>query len=96
MDENVNLAGKIEKLIVDGQRDIAQWASVLQDGQKELAEGQKTIIELIKRLDGKVDKIDKKHDINAIALYDLLQDTNKNVKRVEDKLDEHMRQPAHA
>ena len=102
-DKKIDLAEKIEKLILDGQNKVLESISQLHDGQteilkrvssleggqKRLEDGQKTIIDWVK-------KIDKKHDINADANYDLLQDVKKDIKRVEDKLDEHMRKPAHA
>ena len=45
--------------------------------------------------DKKIDRIDNKHDTNSKALYDLLKDTNGDVKRIEIKLDEHIKQPSH-
>lgn len=88
-EENLNFAEKIEKLILDGNKEVLNRIGNVEGGQK-------TILELIQRLDKKVDKIDKKHDINAMAQYDLMQDVKKDVRDVKEKLTEHMRQPAHA
>ena len=73
---------KIEKLIVDGQKEVLGKINRLEEGQKKLEEGQK-------RIENKLNQIDKKHDNTATALYGLLQDTKKD-------LDAHIRQPAHA
>ncbi|MFA4844902.1 MAG: hypothetical protein WC632_08165 [Candidatus Margulisiibacteriota bacterium] len=93
----------IERLIVDGQKEVMQGILQLQSGQdelrtgqdelrgglNELREGQRSIIDWVK-------KIDKKHDVNADAHYDLLQAVKKDVGEVKEKLEAHMRQPAHA
>ncbi|MFH1541898.1 MAG: hypothetical protein ABIE84_02270 [bacterium] len=93
---------RIEKLIVDGQKEIldeVRGNSRRIDGLEGKFDGLEGKFDGLERkfdrLDKKLDKIDKKHDTNAAALYDLLQDTRHDVNRIEHKLDEHMKQPAH-
>jgi len=90
------LVKKIEKLIVDGNKEVLERIGRLEDGQRELKDGQKDLSYEIKAVDKKVDTIDKKIDTNTNALYGLLKDVQKDVKNVCGKLDEHIRQPAHA
>ncbi|OGC23302.1 hypothetical protein A2291_06540 [candidate division WOR-1 bacterium RIFOXYB2_FULL_42_35] len=91
---------KIEKLIIDGQQEILEKISENAQRIDQLDEklGGKIdkLDKRIDRLEQKVDRIDQKHDTNTQALYDLLQDTNRDVKRIEEKLDKHCQQPVHA
>ena len=43
------------------------------------------------RLEGKINGLDKKVDVNARAAYGLLTDVRKDVKDVKSKLEEHVR-----
>ena len=92
-EKQMELTKRIEKLIVDGQREIMGGISHLQNGQNDILarverfEGeQKEMVETMK-------KIDKKHDINAEAQYDLMQDVKKDVGEVKEKLHAHLRVP---
>ncbi len=82
----------------------------IQSDVKAVAEGQGGLRQQVNELKTAVEAVDKKHDTNFLALYDLLQDNKKEVKaikddvreikenlqRVEDKLDFHIKLPAHA
>ncbi len=98
---------KIEKLIVEGQTEILKEvrnnSRKIDENSRKIDENSRKIDENSRKIDGnsrkidglneKLDKIDKKHDINTIALYDLLKETREDIKN---KLDEHIRLPAHA
>lgn len=96
-DKNLVLAKKIEKLIVDGNKDVLGRFDRLEANFSQrlgtLEEGQKAVIDLIKRLDSKVDKVDRKHDVSAQAQYDLMQDVKKGVGEIKEKLETHLRVP---
>ena len=98
--QKVDLAGKIEKLIVDGNKALSDKIDNLDmrlTGRMDKLEGK------MDGLEGRADKIDKK--INAVhvslkneikttayALDSKIEDTGAEIKK---KLDEHIRQPAH-
>lgn len=95
---------KIEKLIVDGQKEVLERIDRVEEriggvegriGDVETSLRQE-LGDKIDKLDKKVDKLDKKVDLHAQATHDLITDVRKDIKGVEDKLDVHMRQPAHA
>ncbi len=83
----------IEKLIVDGQKEVIKRIEAVEGELRHLDTKIDTVHSSLK---SDLEKIDKKHDTNSQALYDLLQDTRKDVNRIETKLDAHIKQPAHA
>ena len=101
-DEKMDLAKQIEKLIVDGQKAVlgrldglsVEVGTLKQDvgTLKQDVGTLKQDVGMIKQdvgwVKAELKRRDKKHDINAQAHYDLLQD-------VRDKLDVHLR-VAHA
>jgi len=98
--KKAEFAERIEKLIVDGQKEVLQGILQLQDGQKEildrvglLEEGQKRLVDSQNQIIEGVRKIDKKHDTNTIATHDLMQDVKKDVAEVKEKLEVHLRIP---
>ena len=84
----------IEKLIVDGQKEVL---GRLDSVEKRL---DAKIDSVEERLNAKIDSVEKKLDAkidgHIYMLYDLIKDTQKDIQRVEHKLDEHMRAPVHA
>jgi len=98
MGEDWGRKGKRKKMAITN-KDIEKMKEVLDVVEKKFAEFGQGLGDKIngveKTLGDKIDKSDKKHDANATALYDLMQDVKKDVNRVENKLDEHVRQPAH-
>jgi exonuclease VII small subunit len=97
------LVDQIEKLIVDGNKEILRRLDGLENGQmtleagqRALEVGQKTLEEGQKRLEFKVDKLSGIIDATAKASYGLLTDVRNEVKEVKDTLNKHVRLPAHA
>lgn len=83
---------KIESLIVDGNKEVLEKLSSVEsrldgriDGLEEKIDGVDTRLD---RVDTRLDRIEK--TIKEV------HSSLKNEIRVEDKLDVHMRQPAHA
>jgi septation ring formation regulator EzrA len=91
-----NNLGKIEKLIVDGNKEVLKRLDKLEEGQRSLEDGQKTLVDGQQRLERKVDRIDNTLNATTHASYGLLTDVQKDVKEVKDTLDKHVRLPAHA
>ena len=88
------LLDRIEKLIVDGNKEVLQRVAQVETALRQEIHGVEH--SLRQELGGKIDRLEKKTDTNADAAYDLLKDVREDVKKVADKIDEHMRQPAHA
>jgi signal transduction histidine kinase len=101
-DKTKSLVNKIEKLIIDGNKevvaqldhkieqvkiDILTEVDIKINGVKQELGGK------IDRLDKKVDHLDATLDATARASYDLLTDVRDDVKRVSDKLDKHLLVP---
>jgi hypothetical protein len=92
---------KIEKLIVDGQKEVLERVGTVESSLREEIQTVETSlreeIQGVRRgLYDKIDKVDKKVELNAKATHDLLTDVREDVRRVENKLDEHIKSPAHA
>ncbi|MFA4844097.1 MAG: hypothetical protein WC632_04010 [Candidatus Margulisiibacteriota bacterium] len=87
------LLNKIEKLIVDGNKELlgrfdalAADVGVLKEDVGVLKEDVGTLKNDVGWIKLELKRIDKKHDTNADAQYDLMRD-------VKDKLEAHMRVP---
>ena len=94
---DLTMAEKIEKLIVDGQKEILGRIDGLSADVGTLKQDVGTLkqdVGMIKQdvgwVKAELKRIDKKHDINAQAHYDLLQDVRKEVGEVKGKLDAHL------
>ncbi len=84
------LAGRIEKLIVDGQKEVVGRLDKLEAGQKQLEAGQKEIITRLGKLESEMKEI--KFTVNAIdTALKLLQS---DITELDKKLDVYMKQPA--
>ena len=81
-DKTKTMLSHIEKLIVDGNKEVLKRLDNLEAGQHTLEAGQT-------RIEKEVERLGKTLNATAQASYDLLTDVNR-------KLDEHIRQPAHA
>jgi hypothetical protein len=100
MAESEDLASRIEKLIVDGQKEVLgkidQVASDIGLVKEDIGLV-KQDLNLVKQdvgwLKQELKRIDKKHDINAEAQYDLMQDVKKDVGEIKEKLEAHLRVP---
>lgn len=98
-----SMLDKIEKLIVDGQINVLAKIVQVETNLSQRIDGVETnlsqridkVDNRINGLDNRIDKLDNKVETNATALYDLLKDVQDDVKKVGNKLDEHMKQPAH-
>jgi DNA-binding ferritin-like protein len=66
------------------------------DTKKSLEDTKQSLEDTKQSFKQSLEAMDKKHDANTAALYDLMQDVKKDVGRIETKLDAHMRAPAHA
>ena len=95
---------KLEQLGSDVKA-VAEGHDVIRSEIKQSEERIKTelrqelggkIDQVEKTLGGKIDRLENKVDVNARAAYGLLTDVRKDVKDVKSKLEEHVRQPAHA
>jgi uncharacterized protein YfbU (UPF0304 family) len=94
-EENAAL-GKIEKLIVDGNKEVmdrleGKLDETTQELRREIKAVETGLGQRIDSLDKKIDRLDKKVETNTGALYDLLRDVQGDVKRVDGKLDEHLK-----
>jgi archaellum component FlaC len=109
-DEKMEMAAQIAKLITDGQKEVMARLDGIEgrfDGLSSdvgtikqdvgtLKQDVGTLKQDVSWLKVELKRIDKKYDVTAQAQYDLLQDVRKDVGDVRTKLEEHMRQPAHA
>jgi septation ring formation regulator EzrA len=89
----------IEKLIVDGQKDVVDRLDRLENGQNDLKNGQNDLkrdMGVVKR-----DLSDVKKDVHDLRTFDIKTlDTRMNtvqydIKEIDRKLEEHIKQPAH-
>jgi len=94
-DKKIDLAEKIEKLIVDGQKEIMDgMASQFQTMKDEFRQGQESLKkEILGKLDSVHSSLKTEISVTAVAVKETVKE---EIKLVEDKLDLHMRQPAHA
>jgi peptidoglycan hydrolase CwlO-like protein len=95
------LINQIEKLIVDGNKEVLRRLDGLEEGQKRLelkVEGLDTKVgNLDRKVDGidkKVDRVDRTLNATAHASYSLLTDVQKDVKEVKDALEKHVLLPS--
>ena len=88
-DKTKTMLSHIEKLIVDGNKEVLKRLDNLEAGQHTLEAGQHTLEAGQTRIEKEVERLGKTLNATAQASYDLLTDVNR-------KLDEHIRQPAHA
>lgn len=93
--------------MASGKERFEVLLEAIQSDVKAIAEGQgglqRQIEEVRGELKAQITAVDKKHDTNFSALYDLLLGARKDIKsisadiqRVETKLDNHIKLPAHA
>ena len=108
-DKTKTMLTQIEKLIVDGNKEVLKRLDNLEAGQHTLEAGQYTLeagqhtleagqytLEAgQQRLEQKLETLSKTLDVTAQASYSLLTDVRDDVKRVEKKLDDHCKMPAH-
>jgi len=96
-EKTMNLVDKIEKLITGGNKEIIDRIDRLENGQKKLEGGQRELIDRVGRLEDKLESVHSslKTEISVTAVA-VKETVKEEIKRVEDKLDLHMRQPAHA
>ena len=80
---------RIEQLILDGNKEVVERIEKRLDETKQ--ELRQEIQDVKFSLNEKMDKLDKKHDVNATAAYELLTDVRKEVGDVSQKLDAHIR-----
>lgn len=98
-----SLPERIEALLIDGQKEVFERFDRLDEGQKGIVTRIERLEEGQKQLATDVNKLDKKQDLYYKMLdYDIKEvgkkadDIRENVKRVEDKLEVHLRQLAQA
>ena len=115
-DKTKTMLTQIEKLIVDGNKEVLKRLDnleagqhtleagqytleagqhTLEAGQHTLEAGQHTLEAGQQRLEQKLETLSKTLDVTAQASYSLLTDVRDDVKRVEKKLDDHCKMPAH-
>ena len=78
-----------------GQYTLEAGQHTLEAGQHTLEAGQHTLEAGQQRLEQKLETLSKTLDVTAQASYSLLTDVRDDVKRVEKKLDDHCKMPAH-
>jgi DNA repair exonuclease SbcCD ATPase subunit len=93
--------GKIEKLIIEGNKEVIAYVDKkIEEVKLELGgkidEVKQELGGKIGGLDRKVDRIDNTLNATAQASYGLLTDVQKDVKEVKATLDKHVRLPVHA
>lgn len=93
--ENI-LVGRIEKLIVDGNKEVLEKLGELEVDVGEIKKDMGEVKEKIGQLDKKVDRLGKTVEANAQASYGLLTAVRDDVKEVKEKLEKHIRLPVHA
>jgi len=93
----INNLDRIEKLIVDGQKDVVDKISNLDtkiDGVRhELKQEIGAVAKKFDGLDKKFDGLDKKVEMYYKMLDYDIKEVGKKVGEVKDKLDEHIRVP---
>jgi regulator of replication initiation timing len=101
---DLTMAEKIEKLILDGQKEILgridglsadvgtlkQDVGTLKQDVGTLKQDVGTLKQDVGWIKIELKRIDKKHDVTAQAQYDLLQDVRKEVGEVKEKIDAHL------
>jgi uncharacterized phage infection (PIP) family protein YhgE len=82
-----------QRKLEDGQRKLEDGQRKLEDGQRKLEDGQREIVQTIKAAHASL----KKEIETTSGLLDFgIKEVDKKVEMVKAKLEEHMRQPAHA
>ena len=99
MDMN-EIVVKIEKLITNGQKELLSRLDRLEAGQQNLEVGQKNLESGLHNLEAGFKRLDNKIDIVHENLKSEIATTAKvldySIKELGEKLDVHMKQPAHA
>jgi len=102
MEEKNNLIDRIEKLFLDGNKDVILHVDKKIEEAKNDSLNQvdrkfeEAKSEILNKVGRKFDQLEKVVSSTAQASYGLLTDVRGDVKEVKDTLDKHVRLPAHA
>jgi len=95
------LLNKIEKLILDGNKEVLEKVANVETNLGQRIDGVETNLTGVETnltneigwVKQELKRIDKKHDTTTTAMYDLMLDVKKNVAEVKEKLEVHLRIP---
>ena len=91
-EKTTSLLNKIEKLIVDGQKEILDRVGNLEHGQKEVIDKLEKVEGGLVKVEKRVDSLDKKLDAVHDSLKTEIKVTAYAIKdEIKDKIHEHLR-----